>query len=180
MRTRQLAAYGAGVAILGVAILLVRRPLASGVGRAQTQVTEAARELTAEPESVMSRAVYQHFRARREAVATMRADLRKWAVAESAFIADSGRPVMTLEPPDYGFTASKGNAQTLRFGPWSWGPVVWMAGRREGITCWVYVTLDTRLSELNSGQPACAGNSALPPRIDSILRGETPPSPPRR
>src|SRR5438067_924889 len=81
--------------------------------------------------------------------------------------------------PDYGFTASKGNEQTLRFGPWSWGPVVWMAGRREGITCWVYVTLDTRLSELNSGQPDCAGNSALPPRIASILRGETPPTPAR-
>src|SRR5213080_2931238 len=77
------------------------------------------------------------------------------------------------------FTASKGNEPTLRFGPWTWGPVVWMAGRREGITCWVYVTLDTRLSEFNSGQPACAGNSALPPRIDSMLRGETPPTPAR-
>jgi len=164
----------------GVAVMLACKPVARGVDRAQARITEAAQELTVEPESVMSRAVYQHFRARREAVATVRADLRKWAVAESASIADSGRPVLILEPSDHAFTASKGNEPTVRFGPWSWGPVVWMAGRREGITCWVYVTLDTRLSELNSGQPACAGNSALPPRIDSILRGETPPSPPRR
>ena len=172
MRIGPLTAYG-------MAVMLACKPVARGVDRAQTRITETTQELSAEPESVMSRAVYQHFRARREAVAIMRADLRKWAVAESALIADSGRPVQTLEPPDYGFTASKGNEQTLRFGPWSWGPVVWMAGRREGITCWVYVTLDTRLSELNSGQPDCAGNSALPPRIASILRGETPPTPAR-
>ena len=69
----------------GVAVMLACKPVARGVDRAQARITEAAQELTVEPESVMSRAVYQHFRARREAVATVRADLRKWAVAESAY-----------------------------------------------------------------------------------------------
>lgn len=174
MRTRQLAAYGAGVAILGAAILLVRRPLASGVDRAQTQVTEAARELTAEPESVMSGAVYQHFRHRREAVAAMQVDLRKWAAAESAFMADSGHPGLTLVPP-YDFTVTKGNESALT-GPWSWGPEAWMSAQRAGIgiTCWVFVGPDTTISQSPSGQPACAGDRAVPARIARVLRGEMP------
>src|SRR5437763_14774487 len=104
MRIGPLTAYG-------MAVMLACKPVARGVDRAQTRITEATQELSAEPESVMSRAVYQHFRARREAVAIMSADLRKRAVAAPALIADSGRPVQNLAPPHYAITASKGNDQ---------------------------------------------------------------------
>src|SRR5258708_2728750 len=46
------------------------------------------------------------------AMAALRVDLRKWAVAESSFMADSGHPGATLDSP-YAFQLTKGNEGAL-------------------------------------------------------------------
>src|SRR5229473_8395746 len=51
--------------------------------------------------------------------ANMRVDLRKWAAAESSFMADSGHPGATLDSP-YAFQLTKGNEGALN-GPRFWG-----------------------------------------------------------
>ena len=58
--------------------------------------------ISADTGDVMASATYQRFQARREAITAMREDLRRLVSAESAFIADSGRPTTVLLPP-YGF-----------------------------------------------------------------------------
>lgn|SRR5690242_7244131 len=170
MQARRLAAYAVAIALLGGALVLARRALVSGVGRAQARVSEATRELTFEPESVMAGATYQHFRERRQAVTLMQADLRKWAVAESAYIADSGHPGGYI--PLYDSTLAKGNDPVVFTGPFFLGPGGWLGAHHAGVTCWVYVGLDTTMSQRPSGQPACAGDRAVPPRIARALRGE--------
>jgi hypothetical protein len=49
-----------------------------------------------------------------------------------------------------------------------------MSGQREGVTCWVYVGLDTALFHARSGEPACVGYRAVPSQIARLLGGELP------
>jgi hypothetical protein len=92
VQARELAAVGAGVLVVVVAMLLVRRPLDTGMNRARAQLADVTRGLAVEPESGQTQAGLERFRARREAVAAMRADLRRLVALETAFIADSGHP----------------------------------------------------------------------------------------
>ena len=172
MRLLGVGAYGARLAILGAAIPVACKPLARGANQAQTQVEQATQALTAERESALSDAGNQRFRERREAVVRMRAALHTWAVGESAFLADSGHPGDVMPP--YDATLMRGDEPALFSGPWFRGPGAWLSVHHDGVTCWVYVGADTTISQRPSGQPACAGDRAIPPRLASILRGELP------
>ena len=172
MISSRVGAYAAGLAIVGVVFLVARGPLTSSMGRAQTRVTQAARELIPDPESALSRGGDERFRERREAVVQMRKVLRTWAVGESAFMADSGHPGDVM--PSYDATLMRGNEPALFTGPWFRGPGAWLSVHHDGVTCWVYVGADTTISERPSGQPACASDRAVPPRLASMLRGDLP------
>ena len=88
----------------------------AGLGAAVTRLRQPARQLAADLKiinadtgDVMSSATYQRFAARREAVAAMKAALRSIAAAESAFVADSGRPTVAWFQGRYGFVNDKSN-----------------------------------------------------------------------
>src|SRR5256885_12621388 len=77
--------------------------------RAQ-QVAADLKLIKADTDDVMASATYQRFAARREGVATMRAMLLSVAGAESAFVADSGRPTaMLMTEGRYAFVNDKSN-----------------------------------------------------------------------
>jgi hypothetical protein len=95
-----------------VAILLVRRPLDTGVSPARAQIADVTRGLAVEPESGQTQAGLERFRARREAVAAMRADLRRLVALETAFIADSGHPTTNFFPPRFHVTSGKGQSDS--------------------------------------------------------------------
>jgi hypothetical protein len=160
----------AGAAILVAVSVLVRGRLAIGVEQARTQVTDAARELTADPESGLSNAGDGRFRARREVAVGMRELLQKLAFAESAFVAESGHPSTSVYVP------VPRELQLYEMRSVVWGPSFWASitgyptlGR---FACWVYVGPDTTLSHSPSGVPKCAGYAALPSRVAKLVHGD--------
>lgn len=100
------------------AVLLVRAHPMRGVADFGTQATVVARHLTTTTDSVSTSAVDQRYRMRREAVASMRADLLRFARAESLFIGDSGIARSTFLPgTPYDVRPTKGNMlEGFRFG----------------------------------------------------------------
>jgi len=163
-------AYTAGAAILVAVIVLVRGRLAKGVEQARTEVTDVARELTADTESGLSNAGDGRFHARREVVVEMRDLLLKLAAAESAFVAESGHPNINVWVP------VPRDLQLYEMRTAVWGPSYWASitgyptlGR---FACWVYVGPDTTLSHSPSGVPKCAGYAALPTRVAKLVHGD--------
>jgi len=165
MRHRTLTGYAVGTALVLAMILAIRGRVATGVGRTRTELTETARLLTAEPDSMQSRVGYYRFRARRDTVAAMRAYLLKVVAAESAFVAESGHVASWVWVET---TKGAGSTAWVHV-EWPWEPsFVWWAVRHNvdfRITCWVYVGPDTTMSHSASGTPACAGDRAVPPQI---------------
>jgi hypothetical protein len=160
---------GVGAAIL-LAALLLQRIIATGVTRARTGIADVTQGLSVEADSHQTVAGLARFRARREAVTAMRADLRRLVAAESAFIADSGHPTTKFYPPYFEPTRTKGQAGMNPMERlWLPGPG-WAATLHDvynGITCWVYVGPDTTISHSPSGVPACAASSAVPPAMSN-------------
>jgi len=78
-----------------VAALVVVTGVALGVARLRERARGVAADINlirSDTGDVMASATYQRFAARREGVAAMKAALKSIATAESAFVADSGRP----------------------------------------------------------------------------------------
>jgi hypothetical protein len=144
-------------AVFGAAFLLFRDGLAPGIETYRTGLAEQARELVGQPESVSDGAVYQRFRARRAAVASMKADLLRLVAAESALVADSGFPRAQLGAP-YWTGPSRGNV-----GPWiHLTPNGWWATLSSSVTaiqCAVAVGGDTTFGTAGPGEPWCFGEN---------------------
>jgi len=174
MRHRTLTGYVVGTALVLAMILAIRGRVATGVSRTQTEITETARLLKAEPDSVQSRVGYYRFRARRDTVAAMRAYLLKVVAAESAFVAESGHVAsyVWVETTKGAGSTAWVHVESPFEPPFVWWAVVQNVDFR--ITCWVYVGPDTTMSHSASGKPACASDRAVPPGIIKPLR-----SPPR-
>ncbi len=167
VRTRELVALIAGAVAVAAAFLLLGRLLDTSLRRARAQIEDATQGLAVESDSGQTQAGLQRFRARREAVAAMRADLRRLVALETAFIADSGQPTSNFFPPHFQVTSGKGQSESRLEMIRVWGPSWWatMHNVYIGITCWVYVGPDTTMSHSPSGEPACASDSAVPPAL---------------
>ena len=128
---------------------------------------------------VMASATYQRFQARREAIIAMREDLRRLVSAESAFIADSGRPTTVLLPP-YGFAAARGNlGPTIQIKPDRW--IGTMTSNSTTMMCQVTSLYDTIRMRYGPGQIDCLGESAVDSAWAVAQReaaAEPPPPPP--
>ncbi len=96
-----------------VAALIVVTCVALGVARLRERARGVAADvklIRGDTGDVMASATYQRFAARREGVAAMRAMLLSVAAAESAFVADSGRPTAILMTQGrYAFVNDKSN-----------------------------------------------------------------------
>ncbi len=157
-----------------VAAVLVIGGLAAAVPPLRQRARELAADLkiiSADTVDVMSSAVYRRFAARRQGVAAMKAALKSIAAAESAFVADSGRPTpgYRLEGR-YAFVNDKSN-----FGPFieiqrdRW--VAKVGNNNTTMSCTLTAMLDTTtLASIkwryHAGEPVCAGWIAA----DSLAR----------
>lgn len=98
------------VAVAGAGYLAVRTHLERGVVEFGSQAKVVAHELTTTTDSVSTSGVDQRYRVRRDAVASMHADLLRLVRAESMFIADSGYPRSTFLPGSpYDVRTTRGN-----------------------------------------------------------------------
>ena len=142
---------------LGAAVMRLRQPA--------RQIAADIKVITADTGDVMASATYQRFAARREGVAAMRAMLLSVAAAESAFVADSGRPTpMLMGEGRYAFVNDKSNI----------GPYIeihrdrWVAKTgniHSSISCTLTAmqdstTLDSIRARYHAGEPVCIGWAA--------------------
>ena len=110
---------------------------------------------------VMASATYQRFAARREAVGVMRQALLRIAAAESAFVADSGRPTIVFLDK-YRFPNDPANlGPTIEIQRDRW--VARVQNTRTTITCSVTAVFDTLSGQYHRGTPVCAGWSPEEP-----------------
>jgi len=162
----------------GIIYVVAAVPVIGGLAAAVPPLRQRARELAADLKiisadtvDVMSSAVYRRFAARRQGVAAMKAALKSIAAAESAFVADSGRPTpgYRLEGR-YAFVNDKSN-----FGPFieiqrdRW--VAKVGNNNTTMSCTLTAMLDTTtLASIkwryHAGEPVCAGWTAA----DSLAR----------
>jgi len=157
-----------------VAAVLVIGGLAAAVPPLRQRARELAADLkiiSADTVDVMSSAVYRRFAARRQGVAAMKAALKSIAAAESAFVADSGRPTPGYQLQGrYAFVNDKAN-----FGPFieiqrdRW--VAKVGNNNTTMSCTLTAMLDTTtLASIkwryHAGEPVCAGWTAA----DSLAR----------
>src|SRR6267378_4781223 len=165
-------------AIIFVVAAVVLVGLAAATRSLRQRVSETAADLkliNGDTGDVMASATYQRFAARREGVAAMRAMLLSVAAAESAFVADSGRPTaMLMTEGRYAFVNDKSNL----------GPYIeihrdrWVAktgNLHSSISCTLTAMLDsTTLDSIkwryHAGEPACVGWAA-----ESTALANTPP-----
>jgi hypothetical protein len=123
---------------------------------------------------VMATATYQRFQAQREAVARMQADLRLVARAESAYMADSGRPTVNL-PAAYWRGPSTGNV-----GPFLRierdGFRAMMMHTRTTMRCVIVARFDTLSNTYHPGAADCRTESGE--AWDAIVATEAASRPP--
>jgi len=149
----------AGIVLFGVSAAV--RPLRQ---RAR-QIAADLKVINADTGDVMSSATYQRFAVRREAVASMKTDLLSLAAAESAFVADSGRPITNLRRP-YWSPKDRNNYAWIRLERDRW--VAKMTNLHTSMSCSITAmvdptTLDSvtgRTWRYHAGEPVCAGWSA--------------------
>jgi len=146
-----------GAAILAVAAVLAVKPLRQ---RAH-DIAANLKLISADTGDVMASATYQRFAVRREAVATMKATLKSVAAAESALVADSGRPTAMLRTEGrYAFVTDKSN-----FGPFIYlQRDRWVAktgNNHTTMSCMLTAMLDTTTGRYHAGDPVCGEWSPL-------------------
>ena len=136
--------------------LLVVLVLLAGPRCKQTKEFRAELDkVRADTGDVMSSATYQRFAARREAVSAMRNALLALAAAESAFVADSGRPTTFFEGK-YRFQNDPSNLPpTIQIGPDRWFATI--SNQHTSMTCKITAMLDTSSGRYHPGAPVCAG-----------------------
>lgn len=125
------------------------------------QARRATGELLADtqPESIPDGALYQRFRARRDAVDSMRLLLRRLVAAESAYWADSSKYTTNLGTGLRSVGSVVGPTILLTRDGW-WG---WVSSVYAQMTCKVYVggpPPDTGFGAAEPGQPVCTGEHA--------------------
>lgn len=146
----------------GILYLVVAAMIVAGVLMAATPLRHRVRELAADLKiinadtgDVMASATYQRFKARRDAIAAMRSGLLAMATAESAFVADSGRPTSVFLGR-YAFPNDRYNL----------GPTIeiqrdrWIGRTGNSLTtmqCTLTAMLDTVTNRYHAGEPVCAG-----------------------
>jgi hypothetical protein len=156
----------AAAAVLVVVWFLARDRLATRVGGVRANVAGAMRQLSAEADSAASGVGTQRYRKQREAVAAMRADLRKLVVVESVFMADSQRQA-PWQRARYPYPPSPGvvGPTIVATGDGWWA---WMSSSRTPIVCAVSVRTDsvppwpgpdTLFRVGRSGDPMCMNGS---------------------
>ena len=154
-------------AIIFVVAAVVLVGLAAATRSLRQRVSETAADLkliNGDTGDVMASATYQRFAARREGVAAMKAMLKSVAAAESAFVADSGRPTVSGLQGRYAFVNDKSN-----FGPFieiqrdRW--VAKTGNNNTTMSCTLTAMLDsTTLDSIkwfyHAGEPVCIGWTA--------------------
>ena len=127
------------VALAGAGCLAVRVHLERGIVQFSNQAKVVAHELTTTTDSVSTSGVDQRYRVRREAVASMRADLLGVATRVSMFITDSGYPRTYFSPQSrYQYSISRENL----LGPFTTRPdgmTATIASTMTSITCTIDV-----------------------------------------
>jgi hypothetical protein len=142
------------VAGITVGVLLAARPLARRFGEIRSDLA-IARSDTGE---VMASATYQRFKARREAIATMRSALFAVAAAESTFVADSGRPTSSFIGR-YAFPNDRFNlGPTVEIQRDRW--IARIGNNHTSIQCTLTAMLDPVTWRYHPGAPVCAGWTA--------------------
>jgi len=141
-------------AILAAAAVLAVKPLRQ---RAH-DIAANLRLISADTGDVMASATYQRFAVRREAVASMKTDLLSLAAAESAFVADSGRPITNLRPPFWS-PKDRNNYAWVRIERDRW--VAKMTNLHTSISCSITamvdpMTVDSITWRYHAGAPVCA------------------------
>jgi hypothetical protein len=146
--------YLSAGALVVAGVLLSARPARQRFNDLRSDLAKVG----ADTGDVMASATYQRFAIRREAVAAMKADLRALAAAESAFVADSGRP--TANPPlSYWSAKGRGNyATTIRIERDRW--VATMNNLHTSMSCSITAMVDTTTWTYHAGDPTCAGWTA--------------------
>jgi len=145
-----------------VTAVVVIGGLAAVVPRLRQRARQVAANLKiigADTGDVMASATYQRFAARRQAVAVMKATLKSVAVAESTFVADSGRPTTSFWGR-YAFVNDKSN-----FGPFveiqrdRW--VAKTGNNHTTMSCTLTAMLETTTGRYHAGEPVCGEWSPL-------------------
>jgi len=149
-----------GIIYVVAAVIVV-----AGVSAAVTPLRQRARQIAADLRiinadtgDVMASATYQRFAARRRAVASMQAALRSVAVAESAFVADSGRPTVFSLQGRYAFVGDPTNLINIEIQRDRW--VAKASNNHTEMSCSLTAMLDTTTWRYRPGQPVCAGWTA--------------------
>src|SRR5258707_6698475 len=152
--------------IIFVVAAVVLAGLAAATRSLRQRVSETAADLKlirGDTGDVMASATYQRFAARRQAVAIMKAALKRLAAAESTFVADSGRPTTSFMGR-YGLVKD----------PSTLGPSVesqrnrWVAktgNMHSSISCTLTAMLDSTIVDsikwyYHAGEPLCIGWTA--------------------
>jgi hypothetical protein len=122
----------------------------------------------------------QRYRARRAAVAAMKADLRRLVAAEARITADSGSPryIMPWHSPHYWTGPSRGNEWPfMNLTPNGWWATIKNTPMTPvtAIQCAVAVGGDTTFGSAKSGEPWCFGEGDWATRYyrrpsDSVLK----------
>ena len=156
MLWRRLGWSALGAVLLAGAVVWLRAHLRETV----QNVRQTTSELVATPaESVPDGALYQRFRARRDAVDSMRLMLRRLVVAESVYWAESTKFTTNLGTGLRSVGSVVGpTIQLTRDGWWAWVSSVYAR-----MTCKVYIGApppDTGFAAAKPGEPVCTGENA--------------------
>lgn len=175
---RRVLVYGIMAALAAAAVFSFTPSLQQRFGQLRSDVTK----IRGDTGDVMASANYQRYQARREAVARMQTDLRTVARAESAYMADSGRPTVNL-PAEYWRGPSAGNVGPfLRIERDGFRAMI--TNTRFAMRCVIVAWFDTIANRYHPGNPDCRTETGE--AWDAVLAAEAarrpvdaPPAPPR-
>jgi hypothetical protein len=157
--------YAVVAVVIVVGVLMAATPLRHRV----RDLAANLKTITADTGDVMAGATYQRFKARRDAIATMHSALLAMTTAESAFVADSGRPT-TVFLDRYRFPNDRYNlGPTVEIQRDRW--IARIGNTHTTIQCTLTAMLDTVTERYHPGVPVCAEWTAG----DSIAINNTPP-----
>lgn len=143
--------FGIVAALIAAAVFVLGPSLRERFGDLRADVTK----IRGDTGDVMASANYQRFAARREAVGVMREALMRIAAAESAFVADSGRPTIVFLGK-YGFPNDPANlGPTIEIQQDRW--IARVQNNRTTITCTLTAMFDTVAVQYHPGTPVCGG-----------------------
>ena len=144
--------YGA----LGVFIFVAATTMIAPVRDRVRGIATDVKLISADTGDVMASASYQRYALRRKAVEGMRTALRKLVVAESAFVADSGRPTVNFWQGRYGFAIDPANQIYVNIQRDRW--VAQARNNHTSMSCSLTALLDTTTEPIryHAGEPVCA------------------------